>query len=203
MKHYRIILMIMIIGIASFLAGCASTPKVKRIDVDKIIDISGRWNDTDSRLVAEDMIRDCLKRPFLESFKSNNNRVPAFIVGFIKNRSHEHINIQTFVKDLERALINSGQVQFVASKGERGQIREERLDMARHASEDTMKGPGEEVGADFMLIGEINTIRDEAGGKAVMYYQVNLELIAMANNIKAWIGEKKIKKLIEKPRLSW
>ena len=203
MKHHRVILMIMILGIILFLTGCASTPKVKRIDVDKIVDISGRWNDTDSGLVAEDMISDCLKRPFLERFKSKNNRVPAFIVGFIKNRSHEHINIQTFVKDLERALINSGQVQFVASKGERGQIREERLDMARHASEDTMKGPGEEVGADFMLIGEINTIRDEAGGKAVMYYQVNLELIAMANNIKAWIGEKKIKKLIEKPRLSW
>ncbi len=124
-------------------------------------------------------------------------------MGFIKNRSHEHINIQTFVKDLESALINSGQVQFVASKGERGQIREERLDMARHASEDTMKGPGEEIGADFMLIGEINTIRDEAGGKAVMYYQVNLELIAMANNIKVWIGGKKIKKFIEKSRLSW
>ena len=66
-----------------------------------------------------------------------------------------------------------------------------------------MKSPGEEVGADFILIGEINTIRDEAGGKAVMYYQVNLELIAMANNIKAWVGEKKIKKLIEKPGLSW
>ncbi|MBC2694085.1 MAG: penicillin-binding protein activator LpoB [Desulfobacteraceae bacterium] len=203
MKHHRIILMMMIIGIASFLTSCASTPKIKRIDVDKIIDISGRWNDTDSRLVAEDMIRDCLKQPFLESFKSKKHRMPTLIVGFIKNRSHEHINIQTFVKDLERALINSGQVQFVASKGERAQIREERLDMARHASEDTMKGPGEEVGADFMLIGVINTIRDEASGKAVMYYQVNLELIAMANNIKVWVGEKKIKKLIKKPGLSW
>ena len=203
MKHHRVILMIMILGIILFLTGCASTPKVKRTDINEIIDISGRWNDTDSRLVAEDMISDCLKRTFLERFKSKNNRVPTFIVGFIKNRSHEHINIQTFVKDLESALINSGQVQFVASKGERGQIREERLDMARHASEDTMKGPGEEVGADFMLIGEINTIRDEAGGKAVMYYQVNLELIAMANNIKVWIGGKKIKKLIEKSRLSW
>lgn len=203
MKHHRIVLMIMIIGIVSLLASCASTPKVKRIDIDKIVDISGRWNDTDSRLVAEDMIRDCLKRPFLEKFKSKNDRTPAFIVGFIKNRTHEHINMHTFVKDLERALINSGQVQFVASKSERGQIREERLDMARHASEDTMKGPGEEVGADFMLIGEINTIRDEAGREAVMYYQVNLELIAMANNIKAWVGEKKIKKFIKKPALSW
>jgi uncharacterized protein (TIGR02722 family) len=203
MKHCRIILIIMIIGIASFLAGCASTPRVKRMDVDKIVDISGRWNDADSRLVAEEMIRDCLKQPFLERFKNNNNSIPTIIVGLIKNRSHEHINVQTFVKDLERALINSGKVQFTASKGERGQIREERLDMARHASEDTMKSPGEEVGADFMLIGVINTIRDEAGGKAVMYYQVNLELIAMANNIKVWVGEKKIKKLIKKSRLSW
>ena len=203
MRHRSLVLIIMVIGTASFLTGCASTPKVKRIDVDKIVDISGRWNDTDSRLVAEDMIRDCLKRPFLERFKSQNNIMPSFIVGFIKNRSHEHINVQTFVKDLERALINSGRVQFVASKDERVQIREERLDMSRHASENTMKGPGEEVGADFMLIGVINTIRDEAGGKAVMYYQVNLELIAMANNIKVWVGEKKIKKLIKKPGLSW
>jgi len=203
MRHHRIILIIMIIGIAFLLAGCASTPKVKRIDVDKIVDISGRWNDADSRLVAEEMISDCLKQPFLERFTTDNNSIPTIIVGMIKNRSHEHINVQTFVKDLERALINSGNVQFAASKGERGQIREERLDMARHASEDTMKSPGEEVGADFILIGEINTIRDEAGGKAVMYYQVNLELIAMANNIKAWVGEKKIKKLIEKPGLSW
>jgi hypothetical protein len=66
-----------------------------------------------------------------------------------------------------------------------------------------MKGPGKEIGADFMLIGTMNTIRDEAGGKAVMFYQVNLELIDMANNLKAWIGEKKIKKLIKKPKVKW
>ena len=104
---------------------------------------------------------------------------------------------------MERSLINSGEVQFVAAKGEREQIRDERLDMAKHASDETMKGPGKESGADFMLIGSINSIRDEAGGKAVMFYQVNLELIDMANNIKVWIGEKKIKKLIQKKRFSW
>ena len=123
------------------------------------------------------------------------------IVGRVRNRSHEHINVQTFVKDLERALTNSGEVQFVASKGERDAIREERLDMAKHASEDTMKAPGEEIGADFMLIGTINTIRDEVQGKAVMFYQTNLELIDMSNNVKVWIGEKKIKKLIKRPKM--
>jgi hypothetical protein len=54
-----------------------------------------------------------------------------------------------------------------------------------------------------MLIGTINTIRDEAGGTAVMFYQTNLELINMANNIKVWIGEKKIKKLIKRSKTKW
>ena len=183
---------------------CAMGPTVHRVDVKQDIELSGRWNDTDSRLVAEEMIRDCLYRPWLSNFKARHNgQIPSVIVGQVRNRSHEHINVQTFIKNLERALINSGQVQFVASKGERGQIRNERLDMSEHASDETMKGPGQEVGADFMLIGGINSILDEIRGKSVMYYQVNLELISLENNVKAWIGEKKIKKFIERPRVTW
>jgi hypothetical protein len=66
-----------------------------------------------------------------------------------------------------------------------------------------MKGPGQEQGADYMLIGTINTIRDEVKGTAVMYYQVNLELVSLSNNVKAWIGEKQIKKVITRPKVKW
>ena len=197
----RMGLVIIFLGILALLAACASTPVVKRKAIDTTIDLSGRWNDVDSRMVSEEMISDCLNRPWLERFSATHgSKPPTVIVGQVRNRSHEHINVQTFVKDLERALINSGRVQFVASKGERAGVREERLDMAKHASEKTMKGPGEEIGADFMLIGSINTIRDEIEGKAVMFYQANLELVAMANNLKVWVGEKKIKKLIKRPK---
>ena len=204
MRNYRILPVILFLGTVFLLTNCALTPKVDRMAVDTTVDISGRWNDADSRIVADEMIRDCLERPWLNRFSdSHGGRIPTVIVGMVRNRSHEHINVQTFIKDIERALIDSGRVQFVASKGERDQIRGERLDMAVHASDETMKGPGEEIGADFMLIGTINTIRDEVAGKAVMFYQVNLELVAMANNVKVWIGEKKIKKLIEKRRFKW
>lgn len=199
-KLLRMGSLILLTGILSLSVGCAST-KVERKAVDTTIDLSGRWNDADSRMVAEEMIRDCLDRPWLERFRdTRGGKRPTVIVGRVRNRSHEHINVQTFVKDLERALINSGRVQFVASKGERVGVREERLDQAQHASEETMKGPGEEIGADFMLIGTINTIRDQEGRKAVMFYQTNLELVNMENNVKAWIGEKKIKKLIKKSK---
>jgi len=203
-RFYRSSLFILFFGILTLLVGCATAPKVERKAVETTIDLSGRWNDVDSRMVSEEMIKDCLNRPWLERFSARHGgKAPTVIVGRVRNRSHEHINVQTFVKDLEMALINSGRVQFVASKGERAGVREERLDIAKHASEETIKGPGEEIGADFMLIGSINTIRDEIAGKAVIFYQTNLELIDMANNLKAWVGEKKIKKLIKRPRVKW
>jgi hypothetical protein len=194
----------LLIGLVAIISSCAAGPKVQRMETDTTVDVSGRWNDSDSRLVAEEMIQDCLQRPWVDDFRAQNSqKLPAVVVGSVKNRSHEHINVQTFVKNLERALINSGRVRFVASKGEREEIREERLDMAQHASDETMKGPGQEYGADFMLIGTINTIRDEVKGTAVMYYQVNMELISLENNVKSWIGEKQIKKLITRPSLGW
>ncbi len=188
----------------ALLIGCAAGPKVERMESSTTVDVSGQWNDTDSRLVAQEMIDDCLNRPWVDNFRARNNQqVPSVIVGTVKNRSHEHINVQTFVKNLERALINSGRVQFVASQSEREQIRSEREDQARNASDESMKGPGQELGADFMLIGTINTIRDEVKGRAVMYYQTNLELVSLENNVKVWIGEKQIKKMITRPKVGW
>jgi len=186
--------------LAFIVGGCAST-SVKRVEIDETVDLSGRWNDTDSRLVSEEMINDVMSRGWVEKFRSENKgNAPTVIVGTVRNRSNEHINTRTFVKDLERALINSGEIEFVASSGERDEIREERKDQASHASEKTAKEEGEEIGADFMLKGSINTITDRIEGKQVRYYQVNLELIHIETNKKVWIGEKKIKKIVKQKR---
>jgi uncharacterized protein (TIGR02722 family) len=185
---------------AAPLAGCSST-SVKRVDVEETIDYSGRWNDSDSRLVSEEMIADVLNRPWVGEFRSSHRgQDPVVIVGAVRNRSDEHINTRTFVKDLERSLINSGEIDFVASFGEREEIREERLDQAAHASEKTAKEEGREIGADFMLQGSINTIVDRVEGKQVKFYQVNLELINIETHRKVWIGEKKIKKVVKQSR---
>ena len=185
---------------ALVIAGCAGS--VKRVETTEIIDLSGRWNDTDSRLVSEEMIKDCINRPWIQRFTDKyGGKLPVVIVGTVRNRSHEHINVETFTKDLERALINSGEVDFVAAKGEREELREERKEQAKHSSEETAKAFGEELGADFMLKGTINTILDKIEGKAVIFYQVNLELMDLETNRKVWIGDKKIKKLIKRRKL--
>ena len=189
-----------LIGCAAVLTVACTSVKVDRVDVNETIDLSGKWNDTDSRLVSEEMVTDALNRPWLGQYRTGHRHDPVVIVGTVRNRSDEHINTRTFVKDLERALINSGEVQFVASAEERGEVREERQDQASHSSETTAKEEGQEIGADFMLQGSINTISDRIEGKEVKYYQVNLEMIDIQTHRKAWIGEKKIKKLVQQSR---
>jgi uncharacterized protein (TIGR02722 family) len=184
-------------------AGCAAK-QVKRIGTEEVIDLSGRWNDTDSRLVAEEMIKQALARPWIENFqKAHQQKEPTVIIGTVVNKSHEHISVQTFTNDLERELTNSGRVQFVASRSERSEIRKERSDQQSQSSEETAKGLGKEIGADFMLQGNINSIEDEEKGEKVVYYQVTLELVNIETNVKVWFGDKKIKKFIKKSRIGF
>jgi uncharacterized protein (TIGR02722 family) len=184
----------------ALLTGCATT-KVERLDSDSVTDLSGNWNDTDSRLVAEEMITDALKRPWLTDFSAaNKGAKPVVIVGAIGNRSDEHIDTTTFTKNLERELTNSGRVRFVASAAERNEVRGEREDQQANSSAASMKRMRNETGADYMLKGVITSILDQKGGEKVKYYQINLELIHMESNEKAWIGEKQIKKKVSRSR---
>ena len=109
--------------------------------------------------------------------------------------------MRTFVSDIQRALINSGKVEFVAARDERDELRDERLDQDLHAREDTRKAMGRELGADYMLQGNINTILDVEGRQQVRYYQVDLTLTSLTDNRIVWIGQKKIKKFVTRPRL--
>ena len=183
-----------------FSGGCAST-SVSRVDAATVTDLSGRWNDTDSRMVAEAMIQEALSRPWLDGYTTAHRRPPVVVVGTVANRSHEHINVQTFITDLERELTNSGRVTFVAAKGQREELREERREQAANALESTQKPPGKEIGADYLLRGSISTIQDEADGTKAIFYQVDLEMVDISNNVKSWYGQKKIKKVVERKRV--
>jgi len=200
-KLRRTGLLLIILASFLFLSGCST--KVTRMDVDEVKDLSGAWNDTDSRMVSEEMIDDMLQRPWVNEYQNSNGKRPTVIVGEIRNLSHEHINVNTFVADIEREMINSGRIDFVASSVDRQEIREERKDQDLNAREDTRNAMGRELGADFMLKGQINTIIDQASKDQVRYYQVDLTLISMKDNRKVWLGQKKIKKFVKRSKLRY
>ncbi len=189
---------LMIIGIASLtvLNACKSR-KVERIDPTQQTDLSGRWNDTDSRLVSNEMISDCMAKPWRTDFTTAKGKKPVVIIGTVRNKTTEHIESETFIKDIEKAFINSGLVTVVQAGEARKELRDERNDQQTFSSETTKKKWGLEKGADFMLNGVITSIVDEYGKNKVVYYQVDLELTNLETNEKVWIGDKKIKKAIQ------
>jgi len=179
-----------------FFSNCAH--KVTRIDPSEQIDLSGRWNNTDSRLVAEDMTKTILGANWLTDYMAaKSGQRPTVIVGLVTNKSHEHIEAETFIKDVENSFVTSQKVRLVQGGKKREELRAEKADQQTNASASTMKKFGLEQGADFILQGSINSIVDSQKRKKVVYYQINLELTNIETNEVVWIGEKKIAKYVK------
>jgi hypothetical protein len=185
-----------LVVLTMLLAACGGK-RVTRTDVSETIDLSGKWNDTDSRQVAQTMISDSLEGFWLRDFQQSHNRKPIVIAYGVKNRTAEHISTRTFMNDLERAFVNSGRVSVVARRDQRDEVEGERTAQQSGAVANPA-AVGRELGADFVLTGELLDIRDRLEGQEVIFYQANLELISVETTEKVWIGDHKIKKLIDR-----
>lgn len=194
-KIVFITLLAVVMGLV--ITGCADR-KVSRVNTDEVIDLSGRWNDTDSRLVSAAMISDLLGARWLPVYESQHNHArPVIVVGTVTNKSHEHINSETFIKDIEKAILKNGSVRLVQAGEKRQELRTERDEQNQgYTAKETAKKWGLELGADFMLQGTINSIVDTYKKEKVVYYQIDLELTDLETNEVVWMGDKKIKKQV-------
>jgi uncharacterized protein (TIGR02722 family) len=180
-----------------FLFFSCVTRQVTRVDESSTYDLSGRWNDVDSRMVSEEMIEDSLTGFWLRDWSSSTGKLPVVIVGLIRNKTTEHISTDVFIKDIERAFINSGKVRIVQAGEARDELRRERLNQEQDLAIETTIRWGRELGANFILQGVLNSITDQIDNKKVVFYQTDLEMSNIETGEKVWIGTKKIKKFIK------
>lgn len=201
--RHTTILLSLLLAIATVVTvgggGCVSR-KVTRIGTEEAIDLSGHWNDTDSALVARELSASLTAHSWRNLFVEQEGRTPVLIVGSIRNRSSEHIDVAVFVKDIERALVNSGHAQVVADAEARGEIRSEREEQQFYAAPETRARLINEVGADMILQGGIGSVTDRVDNRQVIFYQVDLELIDLERNLKLWLGSKEIRKFVVQNR---
>jgi uncharacterized protein (TIGR02722 family) len=182
-------------------ASCSSNPKVTRIDANTQTDLSGRWNDTDVRIVCESLIKACLESPRVAQEIANRGGTPTVLVGNFKNDSDEHIDTSIISKSMEIAIFNSGKLDFVAGGSTRDELRAERQDQQGNASEESAASLANETGADFLLTGSVKTIIDRAGGTATRTYFVSAEMTNITTNARLWMDQNsEIKKRIETPK---
>ena len=193
-------LSILFVLLASLMISCQSAVSVNRLSSDADIDLSGSWNDTDIRLVAEALVKDSLHSSWISDFRMHKGKNPVVIVGSFLNRSSEHIDTSIIAKRYEMELINTGKVDMVADVEFRATVRDEREEQQYFASESTAKALGKEIGADYLLQGSVRTNLDRSGGTSVRTYYVSAELIDIETNKKVWVGEETIKKLIKQSK---
>ena len=201
MKKLFFILVSVICAFSFF--GCA-TNGVKRIDPNKQTDLSGYWNDTDVRIIAETLVEECVNAPAIIKYIKQNQREPVIQLGSFTNRSDEHLDTAILATKFKVALINSGKVKFSAEKSVKEELREEILEQQDWANEDTAKKLANETGADFLLIGSVRTIVDSIPGETVRTYQVIAELYDIETSEIVWSGENMdIKKYMKRSSYKW
>ncbi len=189
-QYFTFLLVILMIS-----SSCAR--KITRVDPNSTIEVSGRWNDSDARFTAEEITQELMNANWAGSHVINKGKKPVVVVGLIRNKTHEHIESETFVKDIEKSLISTQKAKVVQGGKMREELRAERAEQQNHASASTVKKFGLETGADYMIQGNINSIVDAFKRNKVVYYQVDLELVDIQSNEKIWIGDKKIKKFVK------
>ncbi|MBY0433923.1 MAG: penicillin-binding protein activator LpoB [Cyclobacteriaceae bacterium] len=176
------------------LSSCARS--VTRVDPSQSMDLSGRWNDTDSREVANAMIADLLASEKFKAYAKEVGKKPAIIVGLVRNKTSEHIDADNYIKKIELAIFNSGVADLVESDTFRDKLRVERAQQQDFADPSTIAQWGKETGANLMLFGDMTSETDVYQKRRVVNYITTLFLTDMETNKRVWYGQKEIKKFV-------
>jgi uncharacterized protein (TIGR02722 family) len=179
------------------LALTACSRQVTRLDPSTQIDLSGRWNDTDSRKVADQMIYDLFNSDSFKAYTKGRSGKPVMVMGLISNRTAEHIDAENFVKKFEYVIHNSNVADIVESDEFRDKLRVERIQQQEFADPATAKQMGKELGADLMLFGEITSETDTYNNRRVVNYITTLFLTDIETNKRIWYGQNEIKKYVK------
>ena len=187
------------------LGACGPSMRVRRVSADQVEDVSGKWSSTDAQLVARALSSSCLSEPWLKRYSAQHRRErPVLVVSSVVNNTDEHIDTNVFLKAFEKDLLRSGKVRLVTNRQFRSQLAGEQEYQASGVVDPrTAARIGHQLGASFLVFGNISSIRDRWEGKEVIYYQVDLELHSATSSEVVWIGEKKIKKIRTQASASW
>ncbi len=184
----------------ALLSGCSGPThrEVTRVDPNAVVDLDYRFNDTDARQVWQAMSNDSTFRGWIDRWMAAHNGArPIVIVGPIRNNTQDYIDSNLFTADFEKELLNSGRVQIVQSRDDRGNLRDERLQGQEWNSAATKKIMKSELGADLMLMGVVTDVQQRSlNGRTVSkYYHTKFTMTNIETNEVVWIGTQEIKKV--------
>ncbi|MBO9665672.1 MAG: penicillin-binding protein activator LpoB [Bdellovibrio sp.] len=163
-------------------------------DVNKENLLNDQWSETDMQKAVHDLVTSALQAPAITQAK----KMPVVMVTNLQNKTSEHIDTQSIMDMVRVELMKSGKVGFI-DKEARGDIADEyNYQNSGMTSEETKKGPGGQIGADFIINGRLDSIVQEVGKDKSVYYKLTLNLTNLKSSMIVWSDQKQIRKVFKK-----
>lgn len=184
--------------ITSFLALSACGPKAfvkgDYQDAEKENNMNDQWSETDMQKTVKDMVASMTRHPAIAKAKGP----PIVMVTNLQNKTSEHIDTQSIMDMVRVELTNTGLVSFIDKEARTDIAEEYQYQNSGMTSEETKKGPGGQVGADYIVNGRIDSIVQEVGKEKSVYYKITLNMTNLKTSVISWTDQKQIRKYFKK-----
>jgi uncharacterized protein (TIGR02722 family) len=179
------------LGLAVLLSGCAS--HVDYGDAQARETVTTDFGSTDLQMIAAKMVDDMMVFPPVVAI--TRERRPVMFVDRVKNKTSEHIDTESITDTIQSKLINAGKFRFVdMSVVDRVRQQLEYQQDSGMVDQSTAAQMGRQIGAEFMLYGNLSSIVKRDDSTKDVYYKFTLKLLNIQTGIIEWSGEKEIRK---------
>src|SRR3954452_8933729 len=169
----------LMIGLLS-LSGCGpkAFTKGEYDDPSRVELLDDKYNESDMQQMADTIIKAITACKYV----TESGKPPMVIVEKVQNRTEEHIDTVSLTDKIRTALIKSGKVRFV-NKEERGTLSDEYdYNAAGNVSGPSAKKRGSQIGADYILSGNLVTNIQQVGNDKFIYYKLTMNLTNMESS---------------------
>jgi uncharacterized protein (TIGR02722 family) len=176
--------------------GCSAQRQVSYQDPTKVETLTESFGSTDLQGISERMVSSLVRLPQI----AEGSR-PVVQVSTVKNKTTEHIDTKSITDKIRTALVKTGMVRFTATSDASDELIGT-LDYQQGSglvSPSTRKKIGKQVGADYLLYGEIDSIVKRSGRTSDVYYKFTLNLVDIESGLIEWSDEKEIRKEANRP----
>lgn len=163
-------------------------------DVDRENNLNDQWSETDMQKAVHDLVGSALNSPSLSQAK----KMPVVMVTNLQNKTSEHIDTQSIMDMVRVELMKSGKVAFIDKEAREDISNEYDYQNSGKVSKETQKGPGGQIGADYIINGRLDSIVQEVGKDKSVYYKITLNLTNLKSSMITWSDQKQIRKTYKK-----
>lgn len=184
------------------LSGCTNKSVVRYGDATAVETNDINFGSTDLQTVAGQMTDSLLLSPVVGTLTANTR--PIIFVESLKNKTSEHIDTESITDSISTKLLRSGKFRFV-DMGRVAAAREQMDFQQSSGMVDASKAVafGKQVGAQYMLYGNLASIVKSNKDKSDVYYKFTLRLMDLQSGLVEWADETEIRKTKGKEYISW